>query len=99
MSYSVTKLIRTYLKSNGVHQKHLAKLLNEGESNFSQKLAKTDLDCSMVREISIALKHDFFAEMSKQLPISVRGSSKDSELSGIEIALKDFIEKNYPKIK
>jgi hypothetical protein len=99
MSFSVTKLIRTYLKANGVHQKHLAKMLEEGESNFSQKLAKNDLDCSMVWEISIALKHDFFADLSKQLPLGVRSSSKEVGLSPIELAIKDFIDKNYQKIK
>ncbi len=98
-SFSITRMIRDYMRHKGITQKKLAELINDTPSNFNQKLLKNDMDMNLVREISIALKHDFFLEASKTLPLETRGRGNVNQPSEIETALHNFIEKNYPRVK
>lgn len=97
--FSITEIIRDFMNKKGISQRKLSQQLNESPSNFNQKLLKNDLDINYVRKISIALDYDFFQEVSKSLPIEIRGSVRNSNYSEIEKALMRFIETNYPRIK
>jgi len=98
-NFSITKIIRDYIINKGISQRKLSELLQESPSNFNQKLSKHDMDLSYVRSICIALNHDFFAEASRSLPISIQGQKISEQHSEIEKALMKFIESNYPKLK
>lgn len=90
---TITELIRVHLRENGRTLSWLADKLGDGVSNFSQKMKKSDLDSSTVERISIVLKHDFFADLSSQLPVDVRHKHNVANIS-----IDDIIEQKIRKI-
>ena len=60
-----SKIILDYLYEKGISKTHLANLLGESLPNLTKKLNKNDLSTDYIFRISTALKHDFFAELSK----------------------------------
>jgi len=67
MRTSITALIKKFLTDNGKTQVHLAGLLKESPQNLANKLRKNDLNTDYIRRVSIALDHDFFADLSRHL--------------------------------
>lgn len=64
---NITALIKKYLKDSGITQVYLAEALKESPQNLANKLRKNDLDTDYIRRISIAVGHDFFQDLSRQL--------------------------------
>ncbi len=59
-------ILRAYIKQHSVNQTKLAAALETSRSNFSQKIAKKELDTYTIAQISKALKHNFFEDIAKE---------------------------------
>lgn len=99
MQKGIVDLIVDHLREKSMTKAGLAKKLNVSRQSLSQSFRKRDLDCGFVLKISTVLEHDFFSDISRQLPAEIRAKKSDSSTSKLEFALKEFIENNYPKIK
>lgn len=62
----INKIINDFLYEKSISKSFVAREIGESPQNFSQKLRLTDLTVEMVMKISIALKKDFFLELSKE---------------------------------
>jgi hypothetical protein len=95
---SISVIINQYLDKKGITKKALADMMQDSPQNFGKKLNKQDLDCGFVAQISKVLEHDFFAELSYELPANIR-KTPNNNMSELEIAVINLVNKNYPKIK
>lgn len=55
------------MRESGVGPTELATAVGCHRQNIYKIFAKSDIDTALLRKISIALRHDFFAEMSAEL--------------------------------
>jgi hypothetical protein len=72
MRTSITALIKKFLTDNGMTQVYLAGLLKESPQNLANKLRKRDLNTDYIQRVSIALNHDFFADLSRLLKAELK---------------------------
>lgn len=82
---TITRLIKVWLKDQNISQKELAELLKESPQNLGNKLRKRDLDTSYIRRISLAVKHDFFLDLSIQLKPLLKPDPKRGAASGVTV--------------
>ena len=61
--FHVGNMIITYLKNNNLSQAHLARVLEMPTSNMNRLLKRRSMDTDKLMEISMKLRHNFFAEM------------------------------------
>jgi transcriptional regulator with XRE-family HTH domain len=99
MQKSVSQIIVEYLERKGITKTKLGEMIGESRQNITKKLSKNDMDLNLVYKISIALEYDFLAEVSKQLPAHIRTQTVYKQDTELELALKKFIENNYPKVR
>lgn len=57
---NICKIIHLYVKTNFINQALLAKEIGTSPQNLSNRLKGNTLDSTMIYNISVALKHDFF---------------------------------------
>lgn len=94
-----TQIIRNYMEKKGISQAALSKMIKESPQNINQKLLKDDMPCGMMYKISMALEHDFFYEMSEQLPKEIRTKNTSIQSSDLERALVEFMRDKFPNLK
>lgn len=86
----VSKLIKGYLKDQGITITHLAKLLGESKQNLTNKLNRNaSLDSDFIKRVSKELQHDFFYDLSKMF----RAENKEVKISIVEES-RGLYEKN-----
>lgn len=63
----VENVVTVYLQAIGKSVASLAKDLGTSQQNLHKKLNKTHLTTDLLQQCSIALKHDFFLDLSDRL--------------------------------
>ena len=66
-------LILKYLKDNDIKQAWLARRMGTKAQYLWKKFQRKDLDSAFIIEISKALGHDFFADLSRALEAELKG--------------------------
>ena len=61
--FHVGNMIITFLKNNNLPQAHLARVLQMPTSNLNRLLKRRSMDTDKLMEISMKLRHNFFADM------------------------------------
>lgn len=61
--FHVGNMIITYLNNNNLSQAHLARVLEMPTSNMNRLLKRRSMDTDKLMEISMKLRHNFFADM------------------------------------
>ena len=88
----IGKLIINFLKNKNLPQAYLAKELNMPTSNLSRLLKRESMDTDKLLDISIKLKHNFFADIS--------GDEKNGEnLSLTLVPVGSHIENRLKELK
>jgi len=64
---NICEIVLKYIKSNFVNQTKLALEIGTSKSNLSNRLRGNTMDTLMLFNLSVALKHDFFQYLSKEL--------------------------------
>ncbi len=62
------KLIRATLESKGISQALLARMNHKHVSTIGDQLKRTTIQTNVLWELSLTLKHNFFAEIAALLP-------------------------------
>jgi len=99
MALTINSIIKEYIKAKSINEAELARKIGLIPQNFNRKLKEHDMDVSLVVKLCKELQHDFFNELSKQLPANIRNIKGNYTESKIELAIKELIENSYPKIK
>ncbi len=63
----ICKIVHVYIKSNFINQTKLAAQIGTSPQNLSERIRGKSIDTTMLYNISIALKHDFFQYFSKDV--------------------------------
>ena len=96
---SISAIISDYLKKKGITQQALAEKLGVERQYVNQKLKrKNDLNTDIIMRISIALEHDFFYDLSKQLPKEIRRIPDVANISIVDTAILDLLKEKYPNV-
>jgi hypothetical protein len=63
---TIVGMIKERLAKKDMNPSQLARLCGTTEQNMIKKLKKHDMDTAWVARISVAMEHDFFAELSRE---------------------------------
>ena len=73
------KFLQDYIKKNGVNRAELARKLNVSNTTVYQYAESSSLQLSVLWKASLALNHNFVAELSELLPVEY-SSKRETEL-------------------
>jgi transcriptional regulator with XRE-family HTH domain len=73
------KFLQDYIKKNGVNRAELARKLNVSNTTVYQYAESSSLQLSVLWKASLALNHNFVAELSELLPLE-HNSKRETEL-------------------
>jgi len=73
------KFLQDYIKKNGVNRAELARKLNVSNTTVYQYAESSSLQLSVLWKSSLALNHNFVAELSELLPVEY-SSKRETEL-------------------
>ncbi len=94
----IGEIIDAFLKKKGISQQSCAEKMGVNRQYINQQLKKRkDLETDVIMRFSIALEHDFFAELSRQLPPEIRARQK-SIASPLEDAVVDMLREKFPNV-
>lgn len=89
----IGKLLDTYYKKNRVNKAGLARVLNRNRSSVQNYEQSKSLQCSVLWNISLALQHNFFADLAAQLPSTFTTNAPDPTLA-LQEELEQLREEN-----
>jgi polyhydroxyalkanoate synthesis regulator phasin len=69
----ISIIISDFLRENGMTKASLAKKLNESPQNLNKKLSKNELTSDYIFNISVALNHNFFKDLSSEFETYLKG--------------------------
>ncbi|MAL61187.1 MAG: hypothetical protein CMC14_14195 [Flavobacteriaceae bacterium] len=76
----IGKLFRDYVEENRIYQSVLAKILGKTQSVLLRYRFRKSLQCYLLWELSVGLKHNFFMDVASQLPDTYSTSAPDVTL-------------------
>jgi cell shape-determining protein MreC len=96
---NIREIFEDYLFTNGITKISVAKKLKLSQQNFQKKTAKNNYDSEFIIQISTALKHDFFLDLS--LELNKLPDMKDNLLNNLRLATMpdNTIINQYDKIQ
>lgn len=69
-AFDVGLLLRNYIKQHRIYKSALARAVNRHPTTLQDLIKKPSLQTTILWEISVALKHNFFADIAAQLGIA-----------------------------
>jgi hypothetical protein len=104
---SAKQLILRYLKENEIKQAWLARRMNTQPQYLWKKLNRQDVDSALITEISKALNHNFYADLSKAfeaeqagvVPISEILKEPELKYMAVEDMLRKIVKQELQKQK
>lgn len=87
------EIVRTYIRLRNFKQAAFAPSIGVTQSGLSKLLASNDMTVGQLFKLSVELQHDFFKDMSDQLPKEIRAKYTE------EISLRDLIQEEIKKLK
>lgn len=85
------KFLQSYIKMNGVNRAELARKLNVSNTTVYQYAESSSLQLSVLWKASLALNHNFVAELGELLPIehsSKREAELETKIKTLELELE-----------
>ena len=76
----IGKLFREYVKENRIYQSALARVLGKTQSVLLRYRYRESLQCYLLWELSVGLKHNFFMDVAAQLPDTYSTNAPDPTL-------------------
>lgn len=95
---SANKFIRDYLYNQDISQAKLARMLKEKPQVLGEKLRSDYMAVEMVEKISIALKHNFFKDMSDAFEAQIRKSKPLADIISEPTVVYGSLEQIVRKI-
>jgi hypothetical protein len=103
-------IIAEYLYEKGISKTALGKMLNLKQQAISKRLSKKDLDTDFIQQVSDALKHNFFEDLSREYSehakrkgfnvSNVVGEPRETYgNTGLEKMLRDLVKDEIKKNK
>ena len=99
------KFLQDYIKKNGVNRAEMARKMNVSNSTVYQYAESPTLQLSVLWKASLALNHNFVAELGDLLPVahdSKREAQLEKRIKELEIELEiktSIYEKQIEKLK
>lgn len=91
----IIEIITQYINKKGLKQTDLGRKMGKSRQFVNGLLTKNkDLNSVHIKEISMALEYDFFAELSKELPKEIRQTTNKDGI--VDTAIIDLIKEKYP---
>ncbi len=69
----VGKLVRQRMFDKGMNRARLARAMNRNATGMSARIYSSSMQAYLIWELSIALKHNFFADLAHQLDAATEG--------------------------
>ena len=82
------KMLADYFEKHAVNRSALARQIGVAPSTVMKYLESESLQFRILWNISLALKHNFIAELSAQLPIEMPDPPKDEKMLALEKELE-----------
>jgi hypothetical protein len=76
----IGNMLRTHIKKHRLFRSVLTRILGKPYSVVLRYEKKESLQCSLLWELSIAIKHNFFADLAAQLPPTFTTNAPDPTL-------------------
>ena len=76
----IGKMLRTHIKKHRLFRSVLARMLGKPDSVVLRYEKRESLQCSLLWELSLAIKHNFFADLAAQLPPDFTTNAPDPTL-------------------
>lgn len=98
------KFLQNYIKKNGVNRAEMARKMNVSNSTVYQYAESPTLQLNVLWKASLALNHNFVAELGELLPIahnSKREAQLEKKIKELEIELEiktSIYEKQIEKL-
>lgn len=64
----IGNLLRAYYKTNRINKAGLARVMSRSRSTVQDYEDRSSLQCNVLWDISVAVEHNFFADLAAQLP-------------------------------
>jgi len=82
------KMLEDYFKQYSINKAELARKMGLAPSTIQRYLEGDSLQFRIIWKLSIALKHNFLAELTAQLPSEVVGQIKSDREAALELELE-----------
>jgi hypothetical protein len=76
----IGNMLRTHIKKHRLFRSVLARMLGRDYSTVHKYEKKQSLHCKLLWELSLAIKHNFFADLAAQLPPDFTTTAPDPTL-------------------
>ncbi len=76
----IGKMLHTHIKKHRLFRSVLARILGRDYSTVHKYEKKETLQCKLLWELSLAIKHNFFADLAAQLPPDFTSYAPDTTL-------------------
>jgi transcriptional regulator with XRE-family HTH domain len=91
---NICTIVHSYIKGNFINQGKLASEIGTTSQNLSNRLKGKTMDTTMLYNISIALKHDFFQYFSKDVSRVIAAELKNMSYILEEQSTKYLMNEN-----
>jgi hypothetical protein len=90
----VGKLVRQCMFDRGMNRARLARAMNRNATGMSARIYSSSMQAYLIWELSIALKHNFFADLAHQLDAATEGKleQQHTELDALKLEYQSLKE-------
>lgn len=98
------KLLQNYIKKNGVNRAAMARKMNVSNTTVYQYAESSSLQLSVLWKASLALNHNFVAELGELLPVEYNNKHEaelENKIKALEMELEiktSIYEKHIEKL-
>lgn len=95
-AFDAGKMLRSYLKKHRIYKSVLARMVNRHPQTLQGMLKKPSFQTAILWELSVALQHNFFADMAVALgiadgfenPLQTRVTELEKQNSDLQLQIK-----------
>jgi len=87
-------MVRKRMFAAGINKARLARKLNRGGATLKRSLMASTMQAYLIWELSVALKHNFFADLAAQVDAATEGSLQEGKVTieALQAELKQLRE-------